>query len=48
MWEPCEAYLRKLRNRIDIAVWDNWHALDTFIRDVSARPPPSEKGWLIG
>lgn len=38
----------KVRNRIDIAVWDSWHALYTFIGDVSARPPPGDKGWLIG
>ena len=38
----------KVRNRIDIAVWDSWHALYTFIGDVSARPPLGEKGWLIG
>ena len=38
----------KVRNRIDIGVWDSWHHLYTFIGDVSARPPPGEKGWLIG
>ncbi len=37
----------KVRHRIDIAVWDNWHALYTFIGDVAARPPPGKKGWLI-
>ena len=37
----------KVRNRIDIAVWDSWHHLYTFIGEPSARPPPNEKGWLI-
>jgi hypothetical protein len=37
----------KIRHRIDIAVWDDWHSLYTFIGDPSARPPPNEKGWLL-
>lgn len=37
----------KVRNRIDIAVWDSWFHLYTFIGDPSSRPPPNEKGWLI-
>lgn len=37
----------KVRHRIDIAVWDSWYHLYTFIGDVSARPPPGERGWLI-
>lgn len=37
----------KVRNRIDIAVWDSWHHLYTFIGEPSARPPPNEKGYLI-
>ncbi len=26
-------YFEKVRNRIDIGVWDNWHHLYTFIGD---------------
>jgi hypothetical protein len=37
----------KVRNRIDVAVWDSWHHLYTFIGEPSARPPPNEKGYLI-
>jgi Transposase DDE domain len=37
----------KIRHRIDIAVWDDWHSLYTFVGDPSARPPPTEKGWLL-
>ena len=46
--KPCHTALPKAHNRIDIGVWDSWHHLYTFIGDVSARPPPGEKGWLIG
>lgn len=37
----------KVRNRIDIGVWDNWHHLYTFIGDPTSRPPPVNDGWLI-
>jgi hypothetical protein len=37
----------KIRHRIDIAVWDDWHCLYTFIGNPTARTPPTEKEWLI-
>ena len=37
----------KVRNRIDIGVWENWHHLYTFIGDPSSRPPPISSGWFI-
>lgn len=37
----------KIRHRIDIAVWDDWHCLYTFIGEPAARPPPNEKGWIV-
>ena len=37
----------KVRNRIDIGVWESWHLLYTFIGDPSSRPPPINNGWLI-
>ena len=37
----------KVRNRIDIGVWESWHHLYTFIGDPSSRPPPIASGWLI-
>jgi hypothetical protein len=37
----------KVRNRIDIGVWDNWHHLYTFIGDPTSRPPPVNNSWLI-
>src|SRR3990167_2152313 len=37
----------KVRNRIDIGVWESWHHLYTFIGDPSSRPPPIGSGWLI-
>ncbi len=37
----------KVRNRIDIGVWESWHHLYTFIGDPTSRPPPIRSGWLI-
>lgn len=37
----------KVRNRIDIGVWENWHHLYRFIGDPTSRPPPLASGWLI-
>jgi len=37
----------KIRNRIDLAVWDNWHHLLTFIGDPESRPPPIGSGYII-
>jgi hypothetical protein len=37
----------KLQNRIDIAVWDSWHHLLTFIGDPESRPPPIASGYII-
>lgn len=37
----------KIQNRIDIAVWDNWHHLLTFIGDPASRPPPIGSGYII-
>jgi len=39
----------KVRNRIDIGVWDSWHQLYTFIGDPSSRPPPGQGpiGWMV-
>lgn len=40
-------FFEKIRNRIDIAVWDNWHHLLTFIGDPESRPPPIRTGYII-
>lgn len=37
----------KVRNRIDIGIWESWHHLYTFIGDPTSRPPPLASGWLI-
>ena len=37
----------KVRNRIDIGVWESWHHLYTFMGDPSSRPPPIGSGWGI-
>ena len=37
----------KKQNRIDIAVWDNWHHLLTFIDAPASRPPPIGSGYII-
>jgi len=37
----------KIQNRIDIAVWDNWYHLLTFIGDPTSRPPPIATGYII-
>ena len=37
----------KIQNRIDIAVWENWHHLLTFIGDPASRPPPIGSGYII-
>lgn len=37
----------KIRNRVDLAVWENWHHLLTFIGDPESRPPPLEHGYII-
>lgn len=37
----------KIQNRIDIAVWDSWHHLLTFIGDPESRPPPIGSGYII-
>ena len=37
----------KIQNRIDIAVWDDWHHLLTFIGDPESRPPPIGSGYII-
>ena len=39
-------FFEKVRNRIDISVWDSWSHLYTFIGDPSSRPPPGDNGWL--
>jgi hypothetical protein len=39
-------FFEKVRNRIDISVWDSWSHLYTFIGDPSSRPPPNDNGWL--
>ena len=39
-------FFEKVRNRIDISVWDSWSHLYTFIGDPSSRPPPDDNGWL--
>jgi hypothetical protein len=40
-------FFEKIQNRIDLAVWDNWHHLLTFIGDPTSRPPPIESGYII-
>jgi hypothetical protein len=40
-------FFEKIQNRIDIAVWDNWHHLLTFIGDPASRPPPIGSGYII-
>ncbi len=40
-------YFEKVRNRIDIGIWESWHHLYTFIGDPSSRPPPTGSGWLV-
>jgi hypothetical protein len=40
-------FFEKIRNRIDLAVWDNWHHLLTFIGDPESRPPPIGSGYII-
>jgi hypothetical protein len=37
----------KIQNRIDIAVWDSWEHLLSFIGDPTSRPPPIASGWII-
>ncbi|MBX2901900.1 MAG: hypothetical protein KF775_19800, partial [Cyclobacteriaceae bacterium] len=37
----------KVRNRIDIGIWQNWNHLYSFIGDPSSRPPPIGSGWII-
>ena len=37
----------KVRNRIDIGIWESWQHLYTFIGDPSSRPPPIGSAWLI-
>jgi hypothetical protein len=44
---PSLLQFEKVRNRIDIGVWESWHHLYTFIGDPSSRPPPIGSGWLI-
>lgn len=39
--------VEKIRNRIDLAVWDDWHHLLTFIGDPASRPPPIGSGYII-
>lgn len=38
----------RTRSFIGIGVFDSWRHMYTFIGDPTARPPPSESGWLIG
>jgi hypothetical protein len=40
-------FFEKIRNRIDLAVWDNWEHLLTFIGDPDSRPPPIGSGYII-
>ena len=42
-------FFEKIRNRIDLAVWDDWHHLLTFIGDPESRPlpPPIGSGYVI-
>lgn len=40
-------FFEKIRNRIDLAVWDDWHHLLTFIGDPESRPPPIANGYII-
>ena len=37
----------KIQNRIDIAAWNSWHHLLTFIGDPASRPPPIGSGYII-
>lgn len=37
----------KIRNRIDLAVWDSWEHLLRFIGDPESRPPPIGSGYII-
>ena len=41
------SFFEKIQNRIDLAVWDNWHHLLTFIGDPASRPPPIGSGYII-
>ena len=40
-------FFEKIQNRIDIAAWDSWYHLLTFIGDPESRPPPNASGYII-
>ena len=40
-------FFEKIQNRIDIAAWDSWYHLLTFIGDPESRPPPIASGYII-
>lgn len=40
-------FFEKIRNRIDLAVWNDWHHLLTFVGDPESRPPPIGSGYIV-